>query len=70
MLEICGREEARLMLLNFLTAMAWIWGGFFAFLFAAAPFCGIDNERQARGWLVCGLCGLPAWAWLIARYWM
>ncbi len=58
------------MLLNFLTALAWIWGAFFGFFFISGPLVRFDNKEQVEGWFACGILGLPAWAWLIARYWI
>lgn len=63
------------MLLNFLTALAWIWGGVLAVIaflavvvLLAGDKQGHESAAEAAWW--CFLRGLPAWAWLIARYWM
>jgi hypothetical protein len=65
------------MLLNFLTALAWIWGGFWGLGFLSMTALALfanesksESERTQRIWRQCFILAIPAWAWLIARYWM
>ncbi len=57
------------MLIKFITAMAWMWGGggaFFVLIQFVPPIRFEDMERALRN----AIWSTPAWAWLIARYWL
>jgi hypothetical protein len=61
------------LLFNFLTALAWIWGAIMFVSFCLNAFNWPEREPKAichdrMRWALTR--GLPAWAWLIARYWM
>jgi hypothetical protein len=56
------------MLLNFITAVAWLWGSICALGVIVMPIptqTMPSNPKAAAEFL---LLGLPAWAWLLARY--
>ena len=54
------------MLLKFITGLAWIWGSLVLVIFTLlATEAKPTTHRVGRRIL---LSGLPAWAWLLARY--
>lgn len=58
---------AEIMLVKFLTALAWLWGAV-AVVGTMVQLIPPISERNAKASVEAFLCGVPAWAWLIARY--
>ena len=66
-LRVLASGKERAMLVKFITAAAWLWGGFgaFATLVQFIPPVKVEDfERACRNFLI----SLPALAWLLARY--
>lgn len=59
------------MIINFITALAWIWGALLACC-AALNALSLPSpeprEIELRRFRRAATIGSPAWAWLIARY--
>ncbi len=55
------------MIIKWITALSMLWGAWCLYGAIARGFGWTlkKDEAKAGG---CILCGLPAWAWLIARY--
>ena len=57
------------MILNFITALAWIWGVVMA-IGIVLEFVPTPTFPHPRPYQIVSsfLMGIPAWAWLLARY--
>lgn len=57
------------MVIKFITALAWLWGSF-SFLSVAIQFVPPIKRQDGERAVYHMIWGFPAWAWLIARYWL
>lgn len=55
------------MTIKFITALSWLWGAWCLYGVVACGFGIIEPKDTAKSGMNM-LAGLPAWAWLIARY--